>query len=70
LQRDLGNINDTVTVTVTATALAERLVGEARLDLAPAIGALAERLERRRNDALGDLARRWKAFAEQPRFWE
>ena len=37
LQQTLGDINDTVT----ATALAERLVKGTRLDLAPAVGALA-----------------------------
>ena len=38
---------------MTATALAERLVKGTRLDLAPAVAALAEQLDRRRDDALG-----------------
>ena len=65
LQQTLGDINDTVT----ATVLAERLVKGKRLDLAPAVGALAEQLGRRRDDALGHLAKRWNAFSDQPRFW-
>ena len=65
LQQTLGDINDTVT----ATALAERLVKGTRLDLAPAVAALAGQLGRRRNDALGKLAKRWDAFSDQPRFW-
>ena len=65
LQQTLGDINDTVT----ATALAERLVRRTRLDLAPAVGVLAEKLTRRRNDALGQLAKRWSAFSDQPNFW-
>ena len=65
LQQTLGDINDTVT----ATALAERLVKGTRLDLAPAVAALAEQLDRRRGDALSHLAKRWDAFSDQPRFW-
>jgi len=65
LQKTLGDINDTVT----ATALAERLVKGARLDLAPAVGLLAEQLGRYRNEALAHLAKRWDAFSDQPRFW-
>jgi triphosphatase len=65
LQKTLGDINDTVT----ATALAERLVKGARLDLAPAVGLLAEQLGRRRDEALGHLAKRRDAFSDQPRFW-
>jgi inorganic triphosphatase YgiF len=65
LQQTLGDINDTVT----ATALAERLAKGTRLDLAPAVGVLAEQLGRRRNDALSHLAKRWNAFSDQPRFW-
>lgn len=66
LQQTLGDLNDTVA----ATGLANRLVGETRIDLAPAVGVLAEQLERRRNDALGDLAKRWKSFRDRPHFWE
>ncbi len=65
LQQTLGDINDTVT----ATALAERLAKGARLDLAPAVGALAEQLGYRRNDAMSRLAKRWNTFSDQPRFW-
>lgn len=65
LQQTLGDINDTVT----ATALAERLTKGKRLDLAPAVGVLAEQLGRRRNDALSHLAKRWDAFSGQSRFW-
>jgi inorganic triphosphatase YgiF len=65
LQKTLGDINDTVT----GTALAEGLVRGKRLDLAPAVGALAEQLDHRRNDALDHLAKRWNAFSGQPRFW-
>jgi triphosphatase len=65
LQKTLGDINDTVA----ATALAERLVKGVRLDLAPAVGLLAEQLGQRRNEALSHLAKRWDAFSDQPRFW-
>jgi triphosphatase len=65
LQQTLGDINDTIT----ATALAEHLVKGSRLDLAPAVGALAEQLCARRNDGLIHLAKRWNAFSDQPRFW-
>jgi CHAD domain-containing protein len=65
LQQALGDINDTVT----ATALAERLVKGTRLDLAPAVGALAEQLRLRRDGALDHLAKRWDALSDQPRFW-
>jgi triphosphatase len=65
LQQTLGDINDTVT----ATALAERLVKGTRLDLAPAVAALAEQLDRRRGGARSSLAKRWDAFSDQPRFW-
>jgi triphosphatase len=65
LQKTLGDINDTVT----ATVLAERLIKGKRLDLAPAVGKLAEQLDRHRNDALVHLVKRWNAFSGQPRFW-
>jgi inorganic triphosphatase YgiF len=65
LQQTLGDINDTVT----ATALAERLVKGTRLDLAPAVAAVAEQLDRRRGGAWSSLAKRWNAFSDQPRFW-
>lgn len=65
LQQTLGDINDTVT----ATALAESLARGTRLDLAPAVGVLAEQLARRRNEALARLAKRWDAFADHARFW-
>jgi CHAD domain-containing protein len=65
LQQILGDINDTVT----ATTLAERLVKGTQLDLAPAVAALAEPLDRRRGDALSLLAKRWDAFSDQPPFW-
>ncbi len=65
LQTTLGEINDTVA----ATALAERLVKENRLDLAPAVGLLAEQLAGRRGDALQDLAKHWDGYSAQPSFW-
>jgi triphosphatase len=48
LQKTLGDINDTVT----ATALVESMVKGKRLDLAPAVGKLAEQLDGSRNKAL------------------
>ena len=66
LQQVLGDINDTVT----ATGLADRLADAARPDLAPAVGALAKQLDGRRQDALGGLAKRWKAFQAEPWFWD
>jgi inorganic triphosphatase YgiF len=65
LQQSLGDMNDAVT----ATALADSLVDEARPDLAPAAGALAEQLGRRREQALHDLERQWKEFRAEPSFW-
>jgi hypothetical protein len=65
LQQTLADINDTETVTATA----ERLVKGKRLDLAPAVGALAEQLGCRRNDGMSGLAKRWNAFSDQRRFW-
>jgi triphosphatase len=65
LQKTLGDINDTVT----ATIVAERLVKGTRLDLAPAVGAIAERLDRNRNESLKHLAKQWQAFSDQPRLW-
>jgi triphosphatase len=64
-QETLGGINDAVT----AIALADHLIEAARPDLAPAVGALARVLDRRRNDGLQDLTKRWKAFHAEPRFW-
>jgi triphosphatase len=66
LQQVLGDINDSVT----AIALAGRLADAARPDLAPAVGALAKQLDGRRQDALRGLAKRWKAFQAEPRFWD
>jgi CHAD domain-containing protein len=65
LQQSLGDMNDAVT----ATALADSLVVKARPDLAPAAGALAEQLGRRREQALHDLERQWKEFQAEPHFW-
>ena len=65
LQRILGDANDAVT----GIGLADRLDADARPDLAPAVGLLAKRLERRRSEGLQDLAKRWKAFRGEPRFW-
>jgi hypothetical protein len=44
-------------------------VVKARPDLAPAAGALAEQLGRRREQALHDLERQWKEFQAEPHFW-
>jgi CHAD domain-containing protein len=65
LQRTLGDTNDAVT----AIGLANHLDEDARFDLAPAVGMLAKRLERRRSEGLQELAKRWKAFRSEPRFW-
>ena len=65
LQQTLGDMNDCVT----AIGLAERLADGTRPDLAPAVGALAEQLERRRRQALHALTKQSKAFRSQPRFW-
>ena len=66
LQQTLGDLNDSVT----AIGLAERLAGGTRPDLAPAVGALAEQLDRQHDDALHDLAKRWKGFQSQPHVWK
>jgi inorganic triphosphatase YgiF len=65
LQQALGDINDTVA----ATALAQSLADETRPDLAPAIGALANSLDRRHAKALQDLPKQWKTFAAEEKFW-
>ncbi|HEY1412651.1 MAG TPA: CHAD domain-containing protein [Rhodopila sp.] len=65
LQQSLGDMNDAVT----ATALADLLVDGTRPDLAPAAGALAEQLGRRREHALHHLERQWHEFRAEPRFW-
>ncbi len=66
LQRVLGDINDTVA----GTALAGSLTDETHPDLAPAVGALASLLARRRASALKNLPKRWKAFQAEPEFWQ
>ena len=66
LQQSLGAINDTVS----ATTLADRLSGNGRPDLAPAVGALAAHLLQRREAARDKLGKRWKAFGAAPRFWK
>jgi triphosphatase len=65
LQRSLGDINDAVTATALATGLAEA----DRPGLAPAVGALAQQLGRRHEQALRHLAKRWKALSARPPFW-
>ncbi len=65
LQETLGDINDAATAIELASGLGEA----ARPDLAPAIGALAEHLDRQRDDALHNLSKHWKAFRAEPRFW-
>lgn len=65
LQQVLGDSNDAVT----ATGLAQRLAEGPRPDLAPALGALASELERRRAQALADLPKRWRKFRAAPHFW-
>jgi inorganic triphosphatase YgiF len=65
LQKTLGTFNDAVT----AIGLADELGKDARPDLAPALGTLAQQLERQRNKELHGLSKRWKAFKAEPRFW-
>ena len=64
-QKAMGEINDAVT----AIGLADHLDEGRRPDLAPAVGVLAKRLQRRRSEGLHALGKRWKAFAGEPRFW-
>jgi len=64
LQEALGEINDAVA----AIGLAERLA-EGHPDLTPALGALANILTARRQEAVQDLPRRWQHFRSEPRFW-
>ncbi|MEA2737265.1 MAG: hypothetical protein QOH05_572 [Acetobacteraceae bacterium] len=66
LQQLLGDANDSVS----AITLADGLNDGARPDLLPALGAATEWLGRQREDGLQDLAKRWKAFQAEPRFWE
>jgi inorganic triphosphatase YgiF len=58
LQSRLGEVNDAAT----AVALAERLGGARRAELAPALAALATWADRRRATALGRLPKAWRRF--------
>lgn len=64
LQETLGTINDAVAATGLAACLAE---GHA--ELTPALGALANILAARRQDAVQELPKRWRHFRSEPRFW-
>jgi CHAD domain-containing protein len=65
VQQTLGERNDVVT----AVALADQLGEGMRPDPAPAIGALADLLDRSRDDRVHDLDKQWKAFRKEPHFW-
>jgi triphosphatase len=65
LQGTLGAVQDAAM----AVALAEALAEGPRIDLAPAIGLLAQAASRRRGDALHDLSDDWQDFLAEPRFW-
>jgi triphosphatase len=62
LQEGLGTINDGAV----AVALAERLGGERRAELAPAVAALAGWAEARRERARRHLRQDWRAFKAVP----
>jgi inorganic triphosphatase YgiF len=65
LQKSLGAINDAAT----AVRRAEELTENGRPDLAAAVGALAQSVERSRREAMKSLPKRWRAFEDEPRFW-
>ena len=65
LQGTLGAVQDAAM----AVSLAESLAAGPRIDLAPAIGLLAQASGRRRRDALHDLSADWLDFLAEPRFW-
>jgi triphosphatase len=65
VQQSLGAINDAAA----ATRLAEGLAEGNRVDLAAALGVLAQHLERRRQKARRDLEENWSAFHGGERPW-
>jgi triphosphatase len=65
LQEVLGSINDTVM----AVQCAEALANHAQVQLAPAIGMLAQQVEQQKQKSLAELDDAWKAFEAAPRFW-
>jgi triphosphatase len=65
LQKLLGGMNDAAV----ASKLANELSAGDRAGLAPAVGALARRSERRRDKARNDLSTAWVMFRKAPPFW-
>jgi inorganic triphosphatase YgiF len=65
LQKSLGAINDAAT----AVRRAQGLTENGRADLAVAVGALAQRMERTRRKATKALPKKWRAFEDEKRFW-
>jgi triphosphatase len=65
LQKILGDINDMATT----DRLVERLCIGDGVEVAPAVGLLAEWTDRRRQNLLADLPDAWKKFEDASRFW-
>jgi triphosphatase len=65
LQDALGEINDAAM----ATRLAEGLAADKHLELAPSVAAISLSRGRAAQDAMKTLAKSWKAYCDEPRFW-
>jgi triphosphatase len=65
LQDTLGRINDSST----SVQLARTLLRSTKIDLRPAISALARHQKKQRQSGVNELAKRWKAFRREARFW-
>ena len=65
LQDALGEINDAAM----ATRLAEGLAADKHLELAPSVAAIASSQGRAARSAMKALAKSWKAYCDEPRFW-
>jgi len=66
VQSALGGLNDTST----ALRLLDRLGQEGRVELAPALGVMAEWCRRRQGRELRRLAPAWRKFSHAAPFWE
>lgn len=65
LQDALGEINDAAM----ATRLAEGLASDKHLELAPSVAAISWSQARAARGAMKALAKSWRAYCDEPRFW-
>ena len=69
LQETLGLINDSSTSVQLAKSLLLDAKQDTRIDLRPAISALAQHQKQQRQGGLDALAKSWKAYKREARFW-